>query len=126
MNSGEGENEEKKRELREQGQKKTVEEEGRIEVSDRNQDVKPGAGEMQILLQLKLAYAALDKMSKAYLQSVLNSDSISGPWNQRMWMTSFFPSAVWLVFNVALPKVKSDEPASSAVFARISIGGSFE
>lgn len=37
MNSGEGENEEKKRELREQGQKKTVEEEGRIEVSDRNQ-----------------------------------------------------------------------------------------
>lgn len=37
MNSGEGENEEKKRELREQGQKKTLEEEGCIEVSDRNQ-----------------------------------------------------------------------------------------
>lgn len=37
MNSGEGENEEKKRELREQGQKETLEEEGCIEVSDRNQ-----------------------------------------------------------------------------------------
>lgn len=43
-----------------------------------------------------------------------------------MWMTSFFPSAVWLVLNVALPEVKRDEPASLAVFAPISIGGSFE
>lgn len=40
MNSGEGEKEEKKRELREQGQKERLEEEACIEVSDRNQDNK--------------------------------------------------------------------------------------
>lgn len=40
MNSGEGENEEKKRELREQGHKERLEEEACIEVSDRNQDNK--------------------------------------------------------------------------------------
>lgn len=40
MSSGKGENEEKKRELREQGQKERLEEEGCIEVSNRNQNNK--------------------------------------------------------------------------------------